>query len=71
MMPNEGGNFIFQVITIVGTSPESWEKATAAAVETASKKVQVVGVKVEEFDTHVENGKVLLYGVKLKVTIKF
>jgi flavin-binding protein dodecin len=33
--------------------------------------VQVVGVKVEEFDTHVENGKVLLFGVKLKVTIKF
>ncbi len=70
-MTTEGERSVYQIITLVGTSTESWEKATASAVERASKTLQVVGVKVEELDTHVSNGKIASYGAKLKVTIKF
>jgi len=70
-MTTEGERSVYQIITLVGTSTESWEKAAASAVERASKTLQVVGVKVEELDTHVSNGKIASYGAKLNVTIKF
>jgi len=31
------GSSVYKFIELVGTSSESWEKATAAAVETAAK----------------------------------
>jgi flavin-binding protein dodecin len=31
---------VYKVIELVGTSPESWEKAAAAAVKTASKTLR-------------------------------
>jgi hypothetical protein len=70
-MTTDGERSAYQIITMVGTSTESWEKAAASAVEQASKKLQVVGVKVEELDTHVSNGKIASYGAKLKITVKF
>jgi len=30
----------YKIITLVGTSPESWEKAAASAVETAAKSLR-------------------------------
>ena len=31
---------VYKIITIIGTSPESWEKAAAAAIETAGKSLR-------------------------------
>ena len=31
---------VYKVIELVGTSPESWEKAAANAIETASRHLQ-------------------------------
>ena len=31
---------VYKIIELVGTSPESWEKAAAAAVKTAAKTLQ-------------------------------
>ena len=53
---------VYKIITLVGTSTESWEKAAAAAVETAAKKLQDLRIaEVEELDMHIENGKVMNY----------
>jgi len=63
---------VYKVIEIVGSSPESWEKAAATAVARASKSLRDLRVaEASAFDMHLENGKVTAYRVKLKVSFKF
>lgn len=63
---------VYKVIELVGTSTESWEKAAAAAVETASKSLTDLRVaEVVQLDTTIENGMVSTYRVKLKVSFKY
>ena len=63
---------VYKVITIVGTSTESWEKAAAAAVETAAKTVRDLRIaEVEELDMQIEDGKVRAYRAKVKVSFKY
>jgi len=65
-------NSVYKVIEIVGSSPESWEKAAATAVARASKSLRDLRVaEASAFDMHLENGKVTSYRVKLKVSFKF
>ena len=63
---------VYKVIEIVGSSSESWEKATAAAVERAAKTLRDLRVaKVVEQDIHIEAGKIAAFRVRLKVSFKF
>jgi dodecin len=63
---------VYKVIELVGTSSESWEKAAAAAVETASKSLQDLRIaEVVELDMQLEGGKVALYRAKVKLSFKY
>jgi hypothetical protein len=63
---------VYKVIELVGTSTESWERAAAAAVETASKSLTDLRVaEVVQLDTTIENGMVSAYRAKLKVSFKY
>ena len=63
---------VYKIITLVGTSPESWEKAASAAVEKASKSLRDLRIaEIEELDMHLENGKVLAYRAKVRVSFKY
>ena len=63
---------VYKVIELVGTSPESWEKAAAAAVEQAAKTLRDLRVaEVVEQDIAIEGGKVQLYRTKVRVSFKF
>ena len=63
---------VYKMITLVGTSTESWEKAAAAAVETAAKKLKDLRIaEVDELDMHIENGKVVNYRAKVKISLKY
>jgi flavin-binding protein dodecin len=63
---------VYKVITLIGTSTESWEKAAAAAVERASKSLRDLRVaEVEEVDMILENGKVVAYRAKVRVSFKY
>ena len=65
-------NSVYKVITLVGTSPESWEKAAANAVETAAKSLRDLRVaEVEELDMHIEDGKILAYRAKVRLSFKY
>jgi flavin-binding protein dodecin len=58
-------------LTQGGTSPESWDKAAAVAIERASGTLRDLRVaEVTEQDVVIENGKVSLYRTKLKVSLK-
>ena len=63
---------VYKVIELVGTSTESWEKAGAAAVETAAKSLKDLRIaEVLEQDMILEDGKVSAYRTKVKVSFKY
>jgi hypothetical protein len=63
---------VYKVIELVGTSTESWEKAAAAAVNLAGKKLRDLRVaEIVSLDMHLENGKVKAYRAKVKVSFKY
>lgn len=62
---------VYKIIEVVGTSPESWEKAAANAIETAARHLQDLRVgEVAEMDIHLEDGKIM-YRTKLKLSFKY
>jgi flavin-binding protein dodecin len=63
---------VYKIITLVGTSTESWEKAAAAAVEQASRSLRDMRIaEIEELDMQLENGKVTAYRVKVRISFKY
>jgi dodecin len=63
---------VYNLIEIIGTSPNSWAEAGKVAVERASKTVRDLRVaEVVEQDIQIKDGKVELYRVKLRVSFKF
>ncbi len=63
---------VYKVITLVGTSSESWEKAAAAAIDMASKSLRDLRIaEVEKLDLQIDDGKVITYRTRLKVSFKY
>jgi flavin-binding protein dodecin len=63
---------VYKVIELVGTSSESWERAAAAAVERAALTLRDLRIaEIVQLDMHLEDGKVLAYRAKVKVSFKY
>jgi hypothetical protein len=63
---------VYKVIELIGSSPESWEKAAAAAIATASKSLRDLRIaEISALDVHIENGKIKAYRAKVKVSFKY
>ena len=63
---------IYKVIEIIGGSEKSWEDAAKKAIELAAKNLKEVRVaEVKELDIRIEEGKVVEYRAKLKVSFKY
>jgi flavin-binding protein dodecin len=63
---------VYKIITLVGTSPNSWEEAAKAAVETAAKTLRELRIaEVEEFDMQLDKGKVISYRAKVRISFKY
>jgi flavin-binding protein dodecin len=63
---------VYKVIELVGTSSEGWEQAVAAAVTRASQSVRDLRIaEVSELDVQIENGAVMAYRAKIKVSFKY
>ena len=63
---------VYKVIELVGTSPESWEKAAAAAVNRAAQSLRELRIaEVVELDMQIEDGKVIAYRAKVKISFKY
>ena len=63
---------IYDVIQLIGTSNESWEKAAANAVEQASKSLRDVRIaEIVELDMQLNaTGKIEAYRAKVKLSFK-
>ena len=62
---------VYDVIELVGTSTESWEKAAKAAVDMATKSLRDLRIaEIEKLDAHIKDGKVEIYRATVKVSFK-
>lgn len=63
---------VYKIIELVGVSTESWEKAAVAAVETAASTLKDLRIaEVTALDMQLEDGKVVTYRAKIKVSFKY
>ena len=66
------GESVYKVIELVGTSTESWEEAAKAAVTRAAKSLRELRIaEVVELDMQLDDGKVVAYRAKVKVSFKY
>jgi len=62
---------VYQVIELIGSSSDSWEVAAQNAVREASRSYQDLRVaQVIEMDVLVENGTIIAYRTKLRLSFK-
>ena len=63
---------VYRVTELVGTSSESWERAAASAVETASQTLRDLRIaEVVELDLQIEDGRIRAYRTRIKVSFKY
>jgi flavin-binding protein dodecin len=63
---------VYRVTELVGTSSESWERAAAVAVETASQTLRDLRIaEIVELDMQIEDGQVRAYRARVKVSFKY
>ncbi len=63
---------VYKIITLIGTSTESWEKAAAAAVAQASKTLRDLRIaEIEKLDMHIEDGKILAYRARVQISFRY
>jgi flavin-binding protein dodecin len=63
---------VYKVIELVGTSDKSWEDAAKRVVATASKTLKDLRIaEIVQQDMKIENGKVVAYRAKVKLSFKF
>jgi len=63
---------IYKVVELVGTSDSSWEQAAKNAVEAAGRTLRDLRIaRVDDLDMKIENGKVVAYRAKVRLSFKF
>ncbi len=63
---------VYKVVELVGTSSESWEKAAASAVKTASKSLRDLRIaEIVTLDMQLKDGIIEKYRTKVKVSFKY
>ena len=62
----------YKIIELVGSSKKSWEEAAANAINTASKSLRDLRIaEISELDMKIEDGKVVSYRARVKVSFKY
>jgi dodecin len=63
---------VYEIIEVVGTSSESWEKAAAAAVDRSSQTLRDLRIaEIGQLDLQIVDGKVQAYRARMKLSFKF
>ena len=63
---------VYKVIEVIGGSDKSWEDAAKKALEVTAKSLKETRVaEVKDLDIRIENGKVVEYRAKLRVSFKY
>ena len=67
-----GGEGVYRVTEVIGTSAKSWEDAAANAVAAASKSLRDLRIaEVSKLDMKVEGGKVVAFRARVQLSFKY
>ena len=68
----KGGNAVYRVTDVIGTSPNSWEEAAKNAVKTAAKSLRDLRIaEVTKLDVKVEDGRITQFRTRLSLSFKY
>lgn len=63
---------VYKVIELVGSSPDSWEKAAQNAIATAADSLEDLRVaEITQMDMKIEGGRIQAYRARVKVSFKY
>ena len=63
---------VYKIVELVGTSPNSWEEAAKEVIETSTKSLRDLRIaEVDQLDVRIENGKIVEYRARVKLSFKF
>jgi len=63
---------VYKVVELIGSSEVSWEKAADVAVARAAQSLRELRIaEVVEQDLQIQDGKVVAYRTKLKLSFKY
>ena len=72
MAKKNGGEGVYRVIDVIGSSKTSWEDAAKNAVETAAKSLRGLRIgEVTKMDVKIDNGKVVAYRTRVQLSFKY
>jgi len=63
---------VYKIVELVGSSTVSWEEAAKNAVNRAAKTLRDLRIaEITKLDMKVEDGKVVAYRARVKLSFKF
>ncbi len=63
---------VYKILTLVGTSPNSWEEAAKDVIEASVKSLRDLRIaEVEKLDMRIEGGKIVEYRARVKLSFKY
>ncbi len=63
---------VYKVVELVGTSPESWDKAASEAIKRASKSLRDLRIaEVTKLDMQIKDGKIEAFRARVQVSFKY
>ena len=68
----KGGNAVYRVTEVIGTSKSSWEDAALSAVRTAAKSLRDLRIaEISKLDVKIDNGKITQFRARLALSFKY
>jgi hypothetical protein len=68
----KGGNAVYRVTEVIGTSPNSWEEAARNAVKAAAKTLRDLRIaEVTKLDVKVEDGTITQFRTRILLSFKY
>ena len=72
MAKNKGGDGVYRVTDVIGTSKVSWEDAAKNAVAAASKSLRDLRIaEVSKLDMKVQDGNVVAFRARVSLSFKY
>lgn len=72
MAKNGGGEGVYKIVEVVGSSSTSWEDAARSAVKTASKSLRDLRIaEITKLDVKIDGGKITAFRARLSLSFKY
>ena len=72
MAKNKGGEGVYKIVEVIGSSSTSWEDAARSAVKTASQSLRDLRIaEITKLDVKIEDGKITAFRARLSLSFKY